>query len=462
MSYRINMIKDIDVDIIAMQSAIHPPRMVDLIADYYPIECVESNRSIYGTVSYNYQGLLNRPNLKYTNPHETSTYGRNYIAKELFALPNRESFREFPFLANSQVPESVDGAVIIANYAVTNAVDPIYTIFFLVRCDRVETEPVREKSGRMILPLFDYSATGAEGMKQWIQNEPRMLAMNDFLSVSDFEKGTWISLEMDQLDHHGRKCAIAVSSTMIPISLSLKPILQDLRTEPLPTTNMVHPPTMVHSTNVGSQILREGFASSDATGDVGTDVSNLFNNMFSGLAAKDKGVSGSETTTASIRIPLHDDPNYTYQECTMVPVDDINQSTEYVYQVAGTSPMISNKTVTIQGNLLTYLVIYFTIFLLTYFGVPFVYAFLMCTILKRGYNYTGYTALIDYLKRPQNFLGFGKLTGLTVVFNIGYWLFALSIMIFGSMTYGAFYIIMWIVGYIGIVNNPLPDSCIYV
>jgi hypothetical protein len=457
----------INIEAIAMQSAEPPKRTSDLRVNYYPIECIESNRSIYGTVSYSYQGVVNRPNLTYVNPGETSPFGRNYISKELFVLPNRESFREFPFLANSKIPDATDGAIVIAHRAVTNSAEPIYMIFFLVNT----AEGVHEEAQRQIVPLFDRSATGADGMKQIVQDEPRMLNMADFLDGidADFDQESpAYSVHLNQIDHHGEKCMIAISPKMIPIPLPLPASCiadaelkksKDPRDVPLPTTRLVHAPTMVQSTNVGSQILQEGFA---ATGDVGQDVSNLFGNMFSGMAADPKAsTKSSGTKTATLKIPLKNDKNYSYQECTMVPVDDIDDN-EYVYQISANSAMVSNKTVTIQGNLLTYLIIYFIAFLLTYFGVPFLYSFLMCTILKRGYNYTGYTVLIDYLKRPQNFLGFGKFSGLAVVFNVAYVLIVLSTLLYGSMTYGAFYLIMWIVGYIGISNNPVPDSCLYV
>lgn len=462
---------EINVEVVAMMPSEIPERETTLQVNYYPIQCVESNRSIYGTISYNFQGKQNEPNLIYVNPGDTTQFGRNYVAKELFVLPYRESFREFPFLANCSIPETANGALIVSNYAVTNSVEPIYTIFFIINTTidaKFSDDKIHEESMKQVWPLFDQDAVGADGMKRWTQSEPHMLTLNDFIKkkIEMFDLSPKLfTVDKYQIDHKGAKCIIAICDVMIPIFQPIYNKNSVMETTTNGATKSVAEilPTNIQSTNVGSEILTEGFA--DSTGDVGEDVSNLLGNMFTGMAANpagnDSNIFGSETTLATIKIPLHDDPNYSYQECTMVPIDDMNAETEYVYQVAKSSPMISNKSITIQGNLLTYLIAYFIMFLLTYFGVPFIYSFLMCTILKRGYNYTGYTAFIDFLKRPQNVFGLGKYSGIAVVFNLIYWFIALSSFFYGSITIVVWYIIMWIVGYIGIANNPLPESCMF-
>ena len=82
-------------------------------------------------------------------------------------------------------------------------------------------------------------------------------------------------------------------------------------------------------------------------------------------------------------------------------------------------------------------------------------------MLFRSYSYTGFSGIIDYLKRPQNFLIFGKLTGISVIFNGLYFFSMFSSLIAGATTVGVWMLTMWIVGYIGITNNPVPETCMF-
>lgn len=459
---------EINIDVLVMTDIPPKPRTDEksLQVNYYPIVCVESNRSIYGTVSYNFQGQTNQPNLIYKSPGETAPSGRHYCAKELFVLPNRESFEEFPFLGTcyggGAIPESVDGALVIENLATTNSIDVIYTVFLLVNCSKDTYES--QLSHRQIVPLYDCKEKGADGMKKWTQPEPHLLCMNDFLLKMDASIPRMFDIHLNQIDHHGKKCVVAIAPIMIPVPPINPPkILEKKQKEEILFMDSDFLKKEHQIENESTQLI-EGFADStspntnDITGDIGVDVGNLFKKTFTNNdIAGDKGVP-----MGSIRVPLQNDPNYTYQECTMVPVDDIDmQDTEYVYQIAGNSSIIANKTVTIQGNLLTYLIMYFIMFLLTFYGVPFVYAFLMCSLLKRGTSSTGFSGIIDYLKRPQNFLGLGKYSGITLIFNGFYFFAMLSTLSVGSLTVGVWMLIMWITGYVGIMSNPIPDSCMY-
>ena len=162
----------------------------------------------------------------------------------------------------------------------------------------------------------------------------------------------------------------------------------------------------------------------------------------------------------NIKIPANDDPDATYQECTMVPIDGIEDT--YVYTTQQQSFQKYNSLVAI--------VFYFILFLIIYMGTPFAYFFVMCTILKHGYNTSGSATFAEYLRKPQNLFGLGKARGLSIVFNIVYWFIAL-VVFFSSLIPGAnvtqintvliLMVIAWIIGFIGVKNNPPPDSCFY-
>jgi hypothetical protein len=451
---------EIDIDVI-MLSAIPPKARTDeksLEVNYYPITCIPSQHSVYGTISYNFQGLVNQPNLIYKSSGDTAPSGRTYTARELFVLTKRDGFKEFPFLGTCTggISGDANGALVVSNYSNTNAIEPFYTVFLF---GPAEETRMKEAVQSQILPLIE-SSTNKKGA--YPEKEPLSLCINDFL-VNSSTISRMFDIHENQIDHNGKKCLVGISPIQIPFTglghdESKHPIVNFIQ-------NIITPTAQPESTKTKNVPIQEGFADSSTSTDLskadvgGVDIGNFFQNTFSSSSTSSSG----DVPMGSIRVPLNDDPNYTYQECTMVPVDDIDmKDTEYVYQIAGNSSIVSNKTVTIQGNLLTYLIIYFIMFLLTYFGVPFTYAFLMCTLLKRGYSYTGFSSMIDYLKRPQNFLVFGKMHGLSVLFN-GIYFFALfSSLLFGSLTVGVWMIIMWITGYIGIINNPIPDTCMYI
>ena len=467
----IDMIDVVDIDIIAMTSIPPNPRSNEknIYVNYYPTACIESKRNKNGTSSYIFEGRVNEPNIIYFHPGETAPSGRNYCTKQLYLIPNKNGFQEFPFLGKASEAASADGAIIIYHESATNVM-PLFTVFFLKGTDaatagaaasqidanmddrrsvvfgRNAGETNEREFQRSLEHLFD-NATNNES-KKWIQHAPHLISLNDNL---DRINATFDIKHVTIGGLNRYPCIVAISSSVIPIqSKYFKNRAKKV------CKNMVKK-NKAPSVKYDDAKIQEGFdASSNYTGNIGQDVAYIFKNAFS----SNQNVDGSTVPMGSIRVPLNDDPNYTYQECTMVPVDDINmQDTEYVYQVAGNSTMIANKTVTIQGNLLTYLIIYFSIFLLTYFGAPFLYAFLMCSILKRGYNYTGFSALIDYLKRPQNFLGFGKFTGVAVIFNVIFFVTLLLVLTFGTITTSTWLIITWIVGYMGISNNPVPERC---
>lgn len=211
-------------------------------------------------------------------------------------------------------------------------------------------------------------------------------------------------------------------------------------------------------------------------GDIGqtlvSDASYVTNTIYSGISEfgkksldylQDGGKckkKGNEPKM-SFTVPILDSPDVTYQECTMIPSDETE-----VEQVFLTS---QTKYFDQYGSLVG-VIFYFIFFLIIYFGTPFMYFFVMCNLLKHGYNYSGSSSFADYLRKPQNIFGLGKSRGVSVLFNVIYWLIVfftyLSTYIPGanvqqSNTVVILMILAWIIGYIGVKNNPPPESCFY-
>jgi hypothetical protein len=178
------------------------------------------------------------------------------------------------------------------------------------------------------------------------------------------------------------------------------------------------------------------------------------------LSGQGTNCSSTKGPTMTIEVPMIDDPEYTYQECSMIPGDET--TIEPVYYT-------SQQQFFNLNNSLMGIVFYFIIFLMVYFGTPFMYYFMMCVVLKHGYNYTGTSTLGDYLRKPQSGI-LGKSRGLSMIFNLLYW--AIVFIIFMATfipgvklkqlnTLIILMIIFWVVGYIGVKNNQPPDSCMY-
>jgi len=205
------------------------------------------------------------------------------------------------------------------------------------------------------------------------------------------------------------------------------------------------------------------------------DVSYGINQLYSGVQKFGTGVlnvvtggnaSGhcpSPTVGPSmmLQVPILDSPDVTYQECTMIPADESEQ--ELVY-------LTSQQQVLVPNNSLVGMIFYFIVFLIIYFGTPFLYFFVMCTVLKHGFNYSGTATFTEYLRKPQNFLGLGKVRGISLLFNILYWLTVLIVwsatLIPGAdaVSLNSVVILMvigWAIGYIGVKNNPPPETCFY-
>ena len=178
------------------------------------------------------------------------------------------------------------------------------------------------------------------------------------------------------------------------------------------------------------------------------------------LSGQGTNCSSTKGPTMTIEVPMIDDPEYTYQECSMIPGDET--TVEPVYYT-------SQQQFFNLNNSLMGIVFYFIIFLMVYFGTPFMYYFMMCVVLKHGYNYTGTSTLGEYLRKPQSGI-FGKSRGLSFIFNALYWIIVFIIYMVTFIpgvnlkqlnTLIVLMIIFWVIGYIGVKNNPPPDSCFF-
>jgi hypothetical protein len=205
-----------------------------------------------------------------------------------------------------------------------------------------------------------------------------------------------------------------------------------------------------------------------------SDASYVTNTMYSGVSSFGKtsldylqggGAGGSCDKTPgpqiSFTVPILDSPDVTYQECTMIPSDETE--IEQVFLTSQTKYFD-------QYNSLVGIIFYFIFFLIIYFGTPFMYFFVMCNLLKHGYSYSGASTFADYLRKPQNIFGMGKSRGISVLFNIVYWIIVLLVFlctyipganIQQSNTVVILMMIAWVIGYIGVKNNPPPESCFY-
>lgn len=174
-------------------------------------------------------------------------------------------------------------------------------------------------------------------------------------------------------------------------------------------------------------------------------------------------------------VPKKDDPNYTYQECTMVPVDGIYENgdgdVQYTYQVSSDSQLLSSNMEQASVFNISGIVLYFIITIAIYFGVPILYNTLMCSVLARiNTGITGKSGMVDYLRGKQNFFGMGEYRGLSIVFNIVYLIFIGSFWIAAGSSKDsnnvwslystvAFLVLAWVIGYMGISSRPLPEGC---
>ena len=415
--------------------------------NYYPIQCTnftylsvpvsnESNKP-NDVIVYNYQGRANSPNVIYlSSSNATGNIPVGYQATKLMVCPTVESMIQiFPFLKvlASDITSKVTGAIVIVHQPITNGV-PLYSCFLLQASD--VSVPATAVLETLFNPI-DYT-------KKSYQVEPFSLAMRDFVTES-----LPIVYE-DQTDHHDQPCITVFFQEPIQVHYSTTHVPS---ARSLPDASTSFP-----ASSPNTSVLR--------TSASGSKCSKPYKNVI-------EGMDNPNTSDQSVpHIPKKDDPNYTYQECTMVPVDGIDVNggdVQYTFQVSQDSNLVSGNMDVNYGNNVSGVILYFLAALLIYFGVPFGYRTIMCNILRKMEGGLGGTAtFIEYLRDTQNLFGMGEFKGFTILFNFVY-LLVIAGLFLGAFTPNAnvwsiyssvvFMILGWAIGYVGVINNPLPPEC---
>lgn len=423
--------------------------------NYYPIQCTDVRRN--HLIKYTFRGRPHEPNIIYAS--QGSVLGKipfGYQATELCLCPTTESMSEFPFLTKN-TGSAFQGAIVITHKPITNGL-PLYTCFFLT--NTATSNPSIEK-------LFKYKDTS----KQLYQDEPFYLEMQPFIA-----KNAQIPvIHEDGFDHRGKQCIVMMFTEPIAVKF---PKMKEIH-------GHGHGCGM-KQTLFGYEGVKEGMTiSEDPLADAQKKIEDV---NTSGIKALKAGAANVKDTASlfsdaflksntsagggtSISIPQGDDPNYSYQECTMMPVDDINigenGQAEYSFQVSADSSVITKGAQTNFVTSASGVVLYFMLGLLIYFGTPIAYRVMMCNVLAAmsGSNTATGGGFIHYLRNVQDFFGMAKLTGLAIIFNIVYFLVILGLCLgtLGKITciYTLYAVIVsmilvWIIGYIGVANNPLP------
>lgn len=363
--------------------------------NYYPIQCTDCKKT--DNILYNYIGRANSPNIVYLSSSSASgNIPIGYQTSELVVCPTVESMtKTFPFLEFPAKSNNVDGAIVIIHKPLTNGL-PLYSCFLLQRSEN--SNPVTSVLETLFHPN-DYS-------KKTYQSVPFELAMRDFVSES---------IVYDNLtDHHHHPCIVVFFQDKL----------------------------LVH---FQKEII--------------TKTKNIIEGM-------------TDDMTDELTIPVGDDPDYSYQECTMVPVDGINVKggdVQYTFQVSQDSNLVSSNMEVNYVNNVSGVIIYFLVAMFVYFGTPFGYRTVMCSILKKFEGGLGGTAtFVDYLRNTQNLFGMGEFKGFTIIFNFVYLLVIIGLFM-GALTPRAnkwsiyssaiFMILAWAIGFVAVLNNPLPPEC---
>jgi hypothetical protein len=381
--------------------------------------------------------------------------------------------REFPFLVkHGEVSHEFQGAIVITHKPITNGL-PLYSCFFLTNTNTTtkEVAPIEK--------LFKYKDT----TKQLYQDEPFYLEMQPFIG-----KNQEIPvIHEDGFDDRGKQCIVMMFTQPIAVKFpKMKEIHGHGHGCGMKQTLFGYEGdnSMHRGVKPSSHKVQEGMTD-DPMADTQKKAEDLNTMGIDALKAGSANVndttslfkdaflkSNTSTGGTSISISQEDDPNYSYQECTMMPVDDINigadGQAEYSFQVSADSSVITKGAQTNFVTSASGVVMYFMLGLLVYFGTPFAYRIMMCNVLagmNRSSSATGGN-FISYLKNIQDFFGMAKLTGLAIVFNIVYFLVILGLCLgtLGAITciytlYATIIsmILIWIIGYIGVTNNPLPQ-----
>jgi len=388
--------------------------MVPLVkTNYYPIQCTDCKKK--DTIMYNYIGRANSPNVVYlSSSSATGNLPLGYLTSELVVCPTPESMiKTFPFLEFPAKSGNIHGAIVIVHKPLTNGL-PLYSCFLLQRSDI--SNPDTAVLETLFVPT-DYT-------KKSYQSVPFELAMRDFVSESIvYENLT---------DQNHNPCIVVFFQDQLLVHF------------PNSTVDLLSPSELVVR-RLSALLPRE----------ITTKKQNILEGM-----------------TDEMTIPYSDDPDYSYQECTMVPVDGINVNggdVQYTFQVSQDSNLVSGNMEVNYVNNVSGVIIYFLAAMLIYFGTPFGYRTVMCSILKKFEGGLGGTAtFVDYLRNTQNLFGMGEFKGFAILFNLAYILVIVGLFM-GAFTPRAniwsiyssaiFMILAWAIGLVAVLNNPLPPEC---
>jgi hypothetical protein len=389
--------------------------------NYYPIQCTDCKKK--DTIMYNYIGRANSPNVVYlSSSSATGNLPLGYLTSELVVCPTPESMiKTFPFLEFPATSGNVNGAIVIIHKPLTNGL-PLYSCFLLQRSD------ISNPDTAVLETLFvpnDYT-------KKSYQSVPFELAMRDFVSESIvYENLT---------DRHHNPCIVVFFQDQL----------------------LVHFPNSSGDRRSPSELVVQRLSAPLPKEDSTKKIS-LLEGMTDDM---------TDETTGEMMISTRNDPNYSYQECTMVPVDGIDVNggdVQYTFQVSQDSNLVSGNMEVNYVNNVSGVIIYFLAAMLIYFGTPFGYRTVMCSILKKFEGGLGGTAtFVDYLRNTQNLFGMGEFKGFAILFNLAYILVIVGLFM-GAFTPGAniwsiystaiFMILAWAIGLVAILNNPLPPEC---
>ena len=238
--------------------------MIPLVkTNYYPIQCTDCKKK--DTITYNYIGRANSPNVVYlSSSSATGNIPIGYLTSELVVCPTPESMiQTFPFLEFPAKSGNIHGAIVIVHKPLTNGL-PLYSCFLLQRSDISNPDTV------VLETLFhpnDYT-------KKSYQSVPFELAMRDFVSESIvYENLT---------DHQHNPCIVVFFQDQLLVQFPKKD----------------SDATVLRTSTLGS-----------------TKKISWLEGMTDEM---------TDEMTGEMMISAGDDPNYSYQECTMMPVDGID------------------------------------------------------------------------------------------------------------------------------------------
>ena len=396
-------------DLLVVTAYFHPSEtgLATVQTNYYPIPCTDYRVTRDGAIQYTFLGRANAPNVVLMSSSlATGNLPLGYQVTELWVCPNGEAVRgAFGFFGGIGGAGGA-GAVVLVHRPLTNGV-PLYVV--LEMGDMGGFGAAGSAGAGTCPEVLAALASPVDYTKKSVQGEPVEVAVRDWLGGA----GAGFEVMEEVKDAWGNPLVVVVWQGRLP-------------------------GVPVGGGLGGGLGLREGM-----------------------------------TDGATLTIPTGDDPGYSYQECSVVDVDGIEVGaggeTNYTYQVSANSNLVKGGMDVAYSNNVSGVVLYFLCAMVIYFGTPLVYRTLLCQILgKMEGGLGGSAGFVDYLRTSQNVLGLGNYRGITVLFNAVFLLVLVALGLAGRgggtdqwslYSTVVFLVLAWVIGYVGIMNNPLPASC---